>query len=267
MKTFSGNITKMISKHTDPISYEIPIDDNLIPISDFLDRIITINFNGTINCVICGNKTKKSFFQGHCYPCFINSPQTSECILKPELCEAHNGISRDIEWSEKHCLTDHFVYLALTSGAKVGVTRSAQIPTRWIDQGATQAIKFAKTSNRYEAGAIEVFLKRFVSDRTAWQRMLKNEIDTSIDLIKLKDTLIDKLDKKYHKFFLKNEKIITIEYPHLYYPEKIKSLDLLKVEMIESRLIAIKGQYLLFEDNTVFNVRKHSGFDISINLS
>ena len=267
MKTFSGNISKMLSNHTEPISYKIPIDDNLIPISDFLDSIIDINFNGSINCVICGNKTKKSFFQGHCYPCFINSPQTSECILKPELCEAHKGVSRDKAWSEKHCLTDHFVYIALTAGAKVGVTRSAQIPTRWIDQGASQALILAKTRNRYEAGAIEVSLKKFISDRTAWQRMLKNEIDISIDLIKLKNTLIQKLDTQHHQFILKDEKIIKIEYPHLYYPEKIKSLDLLKVNKIKSRLIAIKGQYLLFEDNTVFNVRKHSGFDISINLS
>ena len=177
---FSGQIKKMISKHLTPISYDIPIGNDLIPVSTFLDKMITINFLNEINCIECEREIKKTFAQGYCYPCFINSPRTSECILKPELCRAHEGESRDIEWSKKHCLKEHFVYLSLTAGAKIGVTRATQIPTRWIDQGAVQALKFAKTSNRYEAGAIEVQMKNHISDRTAWQRMLKNEIDDSI---------------------------------------------------------------------------------------
>ncbi len=257
----------MISSHTDPVSYEIPIADQRISISDYLGCTIKITSNGVINCVLCGNETKKSFFQGHCYPCFINSPQTSECILKPELCEAHHGISRDIEWSNTHCLSNHFVYIALTAGAKVGVTRAGQIPTRWIDQGASQAVKLAQTSNRYEAGAIEVQLKQYISDRTAWQKMLKNEVDDSINLIDLKEKLVSHIDPQYQHFILDDEEIIHINYPHLHFPEKIKSIDLLKVPIIEAQLIAIKGQYLLFEDNRVFNIRKHSGFDVSICLS
>ena len=171
-----------------------------------------------------------------------------------------------MEWSKKHCLQDHFVYLSLTAGAKVGVTRATQIPTRWIDQGAVQALKFAKTSNRYEAGCIEVEMKNHISDRTAWQRMLKNEIDDSINLYELKDTLINMIDEKYRGFILDNETIETFFYPNISFPDKVKSLDLLKINRIKGRLIAIKGQYLLFDDNTVLNIRKHTGFKISFTV-
>ena len=264
---FSGNIKKMISRHTEPISYDIPIDNKLVPISEYLDKIIKINFLNEIRCIECDREINKTFAQGYCYPCFIQSPNTSECILKPELCRAHEGESRDMEWSEKHCLKEHFVYLSLTAGAKIGVTRATQIPTRWIDQGAVQALKFAKTSNRYEAGCIEIEMKNHISDRTAWQRMLKNEIDESIDLYSLKNELIDVISDEYKDFILDDEKIETFSYPHLSFPEKVKSLDLLKINRVDARLIAIKGQYLLFDDNTVLNIRKHTGFKISISAN
>ena len=171
-----------------------------------------------------------------------------------------------MEWSKKHCLQDHIVYLALTAGSKIGVTRADQIPTRWIDQGAVQAIKFAKTSNRYEAGCIEVAMKNHISDRTAWQRMLKNEIDSSVNLVELKKSLINVIDAQYKQFILEDESIETFSYPYIHFPEKIKSIDLLKIDTIKEKLIAIKGQYLLFENNMVFNIRKHTGFKISIQI-
>tara|TARA_Y100000994_G_scaffold40722_1_gene31580 strand:- start:171 stop:971 length:801 start_codon:yes stop_codon:yes gene_type:complete len=264
---FSGQIKKMISKYLTPISYDIPIGNDFIPVSTFLDKIIEINFLNEIHCIECEREINKTFAQGYCYPCFINSPRTSECILKPELCRAHEGESRDIEWSKKHCLKEHFVYLSLTAGAKIGVTRATQIPTRWIDQGAVQALKFAKTSNRYEAGAIEVQMKNHISDRTAWQRMLKNEIDDSINLMKLKNELINVIGNEYKQFILENESVVVFEYPHINFPDKVKSLDLLKVNRIKARLIAIKGQYLLFDDNTVLNIRKHTGFKISLEVN
>jgi hypothetical protein len=263
---FIGTIKKMISEHSDPVRYQIPIDSDRVSISEYLDKIIEITFLNEIHCIECNREIKKTFAQGYCYPCFIQSPQTSECILKPELCRAHEGKSRDMQWSKKHCLQDHFVYLSLTAAAKVGVTRATQIPTRWIDQGAVQALKFAKTSNRYEAGCIEVEMKNHISDRTAWQRMLKNEIDNSINLYELKDTLIDVIDEKYRSFILDDENIEIFSYPNILFPEKVKSLDLLKIDRIQGRLIAIKGQYLLFDDNTVLNIRKHTGFKISLTV-
>ena len=262
-----GNIKKMQSNLLDPVSYQIPVGDQLFPISDYLGKQISLEYLQEIRCLACDRLINKSFAQGYCYPCFISLPQTSECILRPELCQAHEGESRDMEWSKSHCLQDHFVYIALTAGAKVGVTRATQIPTRWIDQGAVQAVKLAKTSNRYEAGLIEIELKKHISDRTSWQKMLKNDIDLSIDIIDLKNHLIDQLSKKNHKFIIEDAEVIDIKYPHLSFPEKIKSINFLKEPKVVEELIAIKGQYLLFSNNWVVNIRKHGGFKLSISVA
>ena len=261
-----GNIKKMKSNLLDSVAYQIPIDDKLFPISDYLGENISFEYLQEIHCVACNRLINKSFAQGYCYPCFISLPQTSECILRPELCRAHKGESRDMEWSKYHCLQDHFVYIALTAGAKVGVTRATQIPTRWIDQGAVQAVKLAKTSNRYEAGVIEIELKKYISDRTSWQKMLKNDIDYSIDIVELKNHLINQISKKNHKFILENSKVVDINYPYISFPEKVKSVNFLKESKIEGKLIAVKGQYLLFNNDQVLNIRKHSGFKVSIDL-
>ena len=263
---FVGMLKKMKSEHVDPICYHIPIGEQLAPIHKYLGQLIKIDFLDQINCIECDKQINKTFAQGYCYPCFIQSPNTSECILRPELCRAQEGEARDMQWAKEHCLKEHFVYLSLTAGAKIGVTRSTQIPTRWIDQGAVQALKFAKTSNRYEAGCIEVQMKNHISDRTAWQRMLKNDIDESVDLYKLKEELVGVISSDLKSFILENEKIEYINYPSISFPEKIKSLNLLKVNHIEGILIAIKGQYLLFDNNTVINIRKHTGFKIQLTL-
>ena len=151
-----------------------------------MEKRFPFRFLDEINCISCGPRTNKSFGQGFCYRCFITVPETSECVLRPELCQAHLGISRDMEWSKNHCLTEHYVYLAISSELKVGITRASQIPTRWIDQGASKAIKLASTPNRYLAGKIEVELKKFMSDKTNWQRMLQNKTVENVNLIEEK---------------------------------------------------------------------------------
>ena len=194
---FNGTLLKMITELTSPIEYYLPIGIQQLAISNYVDRRITINFLGDIFCIKCKRKINRSFAQGYCYPCFLVAPETSKCILKPELCQAQDGISRNQEWSNKHCLSPHFVYLSLTSGIKVGVTRESQIPTRWIDQGAIKAIKLAKTPNRLIAGLIEVEMKQYISDRTAWQRMLKNLVDRTTDLLKNNTDLFIDIENKF----------------------------------------------------------------------
>tara|TARA_Y100001968_G_scaffold63304_1_gene54085 strand:+ start:1935 stop:2735 length:801 start_codon:yes stop_codon:yes gene_type:complete len=264
---YSGKLMKMVSDLDNHVKYSLPIGKESFNISDFIDNNIQIEFNNEIFCIKCNNKIKKSFAQGFCFPCFQSAPETSECILKPELCQAQEGIARDMEWARDHCLKDHFVYLSLTSGIKVGVTRSTQIPTRWIDQGAVSAIKFAKTPNRYFAGIIEVFLKQFISDRTAWQRMLKNQIDSSIDLIKKKNELIEKLPEKLKEYVIVNNLVVNINYPIKNFPDKVKSLSLDKNSLIDGQLTGIKGQYLYINNETVFNVRKHQGYLVNIKIN
>ena len=173
---YSGHISKLSSSIDSPILYKFNIGDKAINLYQYLGKNIKIDFDGLINCILCGNKIKKTFMQGFCYPCFIDSPRASECIFKPHLCRAHEGVARDMEWSKKNCLTEQYVYLSLTSNLKVGVTRADQIPTRWIDQGAHHAIKFAKVPNRYLAGMIEVEISKHISDRTQWRKMLQGII-------------------------------------------------------------------------------------------
>ena len=263
---YNGTLLKMETKLANPIVYELPIGDELVYMNPLIGKYIAFKWLKEIYCVVCGRKTNKSFAQGFCYPCFLNAPETSECIFRPELCQAQDGIARDMDWSEAHCLQDHFVYLAISSGVKVGVTRSGQIPTRWIDQGAWQAIKLAKTPNRYIAGLIEVALKEHISDRTNWQRMLKNQLIEGVDLTVEKREMIAHLPSELQNYISEENDITEINYPVNEYPEKVKSLSFDKLEEITGRLWGVKGQYLIFDDGTVLNMRKHTGYMVELEV-
>lgn len=254
-----GQILKMKTKLNNPVQYYLQIGSKLLGMNQWIGKHIKFHFNGEIYCLDCGQRTKKSFNQGFCYTCFQNSPMSSECIIKPELCRAHLGEGRDMEWEREHHLKDHYVYLAVSSGVKVGITRDTQVPTRWIDQGASYAVPIARTPNRYLCGMIEVSLKQHLSDRTAWQRMLKNEI-AHVDLKEKREEVFKLIPKEYHKYLLKKEDILNIQYPVNGYPIKVKSLSFDKTPTIQGCLMGIKGQYLLFEDGQVLNMRKHQAY-------
>ena len=263
---YNGTLLKMESRLENPVEYELPIGNELVFMNNLIGKYIVFKWEKEIYCIACGRKTNKSFAQGFCYPCFLNAPETSECIFHPELCQAQDGIARDMDWAENHCLQDHFVYLAISSGVKVGVTRSAQIPTRWIDQGAWQAIRLAQTPNRYTAGLIEVVLKQHISDRTQWQRMLKNQLIEGVDLKEKKKEMIAYLTPELQNYASEDNEITEITYPVTEYPEKVKSLSFDKLEEITGRLWGIKGQYLIFDDGTVLNMRKHTGYLVELEV-
>lgn len=261
-----GNTYKMKTQLANEVQYYLPLNDDLVHLNPFIGKRIEIVFEGQINCISCGLKTKKSFGQGFCYKCFITAPESSPCIINPELCEAHLGKGRDIEWENRNHNQPHIVYLAKASGIKVGVTRDTQIPTRWIDQGASEAIILVEVPYRKLAGEIEVALKEFYSDKTNWQHMLKN-IVSEIDLNESKeDCLQHYLPEIYHDFISENDNPIAINYPVLEFPDKIKSISFDTKPIIESTLIGIKGQYLYFEGGEVLNIRKHSGYLLSLNV-
>lgn len=248
----------------DPIEYSLLLDGENLSVNSLIGKQIQLQHTGAIFCSSCGTKIKKTFQDGLCFKCFQSAPEASECILRPELCRAHLGEGRDIEWEQANHNQPHVVYLAASDTVKVGVTRATQIPFRWMDQGAASAIRLAETPNRYEAGKLEVALKSFFTDKTNWQRMLKNEIDESIDLEEEKWSLHDQLPSDLTEFFSENDEIIQLHYPVEQYPEKIKSLSLDKTPLIEGKLSGIKGQYLLFEDGSVINIRKHTGYEVII---
>jgi len=266
MVKYSGQIVKMQTNFDIPIEYSLPIGNQIIGLNNFIGHEITINFKGSIYCIACNKQIKKTFMQGFCYPCFINSPYTSECILKPHLCQAHDGIARDMDWAKEHCLDVHYVYLALTSNLKVGVTRFNQIPTRWIDQGAHFAIKFAKTPNRYLAGLIEVEISKHISDRTQWTRMLKKDFEY-LNLKEKKKYYQKLLPKNLQKYISKNEKICELQYPDYAQFNTIKSINLNKTPQVLGQFTGIKGQYLIIDNKHVMNVRKYTGYVIDIAFS
>tara|TARA_B100000497_G_C7600478_1_gene360844 strand:- start:95 stop:928 length:834 start_codon:yes stop_codon:yes gene_type:complete len=254
-----GPILKMKTTMNTPINYHLPIGNKMLHMNSWIGKHIRFSFENEIICLDCGKQTKKSFNQGFCYRCFQSSPMSAECIIKPELCRAHLGEGRDISWEIKHHLKDHFVYLSVSSGVKVGITRDTQVPTRWIDQGAIYAVPIAKTPNRYLCGMIEIALKKHVSDRTAWQRMLKNDIIHE-DLSEKRAELIKLIPGEYKDYILENEEILYFSYPVNEYPKKVKSMSFDKTPLIEGRLVGIKGQYLIFEEGKVLNMRKHQAY-------
>ena len=257
----------MLTQHQEPIVYELGSDDSKIDFNSLMNKNIKISWNGVIICRKCKKKTKKSFGEGFCYPCFMSAPEASPCILKPELCQAHLGIGRDLEYEEKNHNQPHAVYLAATDKVKVGVTRTTQIPTRWIDQGANKAIVLAITANRYLAGVLEVALKSIYSDKTNWRSMLKNLTDESIDLEEEKWSCYELLPSDLQQYFVEDDTIYNFIYPSEKHPTNVRSINLQKTTAIEGVLTGIKGQYLIFDNEYVFNVRRHTSFEIELNIN
>ena len=262
MTTFEGTLTKMQTEMGHPIQYYLIFDTNFLNVNQLINRTIQIQHKG-YQCLHC-KKAKKIFRQGFCYDCFSTIPAAADWIMKPELSKAHLDIEdRDLDYEKRVQLQPHVVYLALSSEVKVGVTRKTQVPTRWIDQGAVEALPILETPNRYLAGVAEVALKNHYVDKTNSQKMLKIEVSHA-DLLAEKQKLQAWLPTEVMPYFLPENQEYKLEYPVLRYPLKVTSLNLEKTPDFTGKVIGIKGQYLLFEDGTVFNVRTFEGYVVSI---
>jgi len=244
-----------------PIQYTLPLGSQEISVNEWLGKPIKLVATGNYYCVSCGNSISKRYGQGFCYTCMMESPMNSECIVRPELCRAHLGQGRDPEWEQKHHNQPHVVYMANSGGLKVGVTRSTQVPTRWIDQGAAQAIIIATTPNRFLAGQIEVSLKNHYNDKTNWRKMLMADfplLDMEAEFVKAQALLPDDL-KQYAS---DKGEVVQMKFPVLRQPTKLTSVNLEKVFCVEGTLTGIRGQYLLWEDGKVLNVRRYAGVEV-----
>ncbi|HNS30643.1 MAG TPA: DUF2797 domain-containing protein [Tenuifilaceae bacterium] len=244
-------------------SYELEMGSTKLDLADIIDKSINLRFLNRITCISCGRDTKKSYGQGYCYPCFISVPQTEECVFRPELCRAHEGEARDMKYAEQNCLVDQYVYLALSGGLKVGVTRYHQVPIRWVDQGAVRAIKVAIAQNRYLAGLIEVELKKIYADKTNWRKMLMGN-DPRKDLTEKKRMAIEYIERQGLSFRIADDNEYSIQYPVKSFPSKITSLNLDTDPEISGEIVGIKGQYLIFAEGRVLNIRKFSGYHVEI---
>ncbi len=269
-----GCLRKMKTELTSPVTYRLPLSEESVDLNPLLARSLTLRHSGQIFCVHCGRKTNKSFNQGYCYPCFTTLAQCDMCIVKPETCHFDQGTCREPEWAEAFCFQPHYVYLANSSGIKVGITRESQIPTRWIDQGAVQALPIMKVKSRYVSGLVEVVIANHVSDKTSWQRMLKNQVER-IDLAAIRDELLIECETDLSDIagrfdetaieYLPGAEAVEIEYPVEVYPAKVKSFNLDKVPEVSGVLQGIKGQYLIF-DSGVINIRKYAGYEVEVTL-
>lgn len=262
---YQGVLTKMKTEFQEPVQYYLLFESDFIHVNQLLDKHIHIDFL-RYQCLACG-KNKKIYRQGYCYDDFFKLPQTADWVIRPELSTAHlDQEHRDLAYEKSVQLKPHVVYLANSSNIKVGVTRKTQVPTRWIDQGAHEAIEILEAPNRYLAGITEVALKAFVADKTNWRKMLRNDIEDE-DLFAQREKLKGYIPEEAQDYFISSTQETHIKFPVLRYPTKLKSLNLEKTPSFDGVLKGIKGQYLIFEDDTVFNVRNSEGYVVSIKVS
>lgn len=260
--TFEGVLTKMETEFLQPIQYYLVFENDFINMNQLLGKNLTIQFI-KYQCLNCG-LDKPIYRQGFCKSCFYDIPQAADWIMRPELSTAHlDQEDRDLEYEKKVQLQPHIVYLANSSNVKVGVTRKSQIPTRWIDQGAHEAIEIVEVPNRYLAGITEVALKEHVSDKTNWRNMLKNDLKDE-DLVAWRERLKPYIPEEAKHYFIESNTETNLEFPVKKYPTTPKSLNLVKQHAYTGKLEGIKGQYLIFDDNTVFNIRANEGLVVGV---
>ncbi len=262
---YQGVLKKMSTENLETIQYYLDMGSDVLNMNQLLDKEVTLSFV-RFECLNCGNN-KEIYRQGFCKSCFFKTPNAGDWIMRPELSKAHLGIEdRDLAFEQKMQLKPHIVYLAFSSNVKVGVTRKNQVPTRWIDQGATKAVAIVEVPNRYLAGITEVALKEHISDKTNWRKMLQST-NEQVDLNEVKKQLAKYIPDEVKKYYIKNDtKVTTLNFPILQNPEKVKSLNLVKNQCYSGKLKGIKGQYFIFEDTTVFNVRANEGLVIELIL-
>jgi len=240
--------------------YSFPLVEGEMELNPLLGKKLSLRFMNKIACVHCGKDIKKSFAQGYCYTCFRRVPEADLCLVRPETCHFHKGTCRDPEWGQKHCFISHTVYLANSSGLKVGITRTQHEQTRWLDQGASQALPIARVNKRLQAGILESELRKYVSDKTNWRLLLKQDTQP-LDLKQKREELLSYLPDDLVYDGLHDEELRTFRYPILEYPKKITTFDFLKTPLVEGTLLGIKGQYLLFDEG-VLNIRKFAGYSV-----
>ena len=262
---YQGVLKKMITENSHIVQYYLDLESDFINMNQLLNRNLEIAFV-KYRCMNC-HIEKEIYRQGFCKNCFFDIPSAGDWIMRPELSKAHLGEEdRDLAYEKSVQLQPHIVYLANSSNVKVGVTRKQQVPTRWIDQGAHEAIEIVEVPNRYLAGITEVALKAHVADKTNWRKMLKNDIE-EVDLKSWQHKLKVFIPEEAQEYFIENNSETQINFPVHQYPETPKSLNIAKEQSYTGKLVGIKGQYLIFEDQKVFNIRSNEGIVVRLTIN
>ena len=268
-----GSLSKMAVRLEAPVvQYSFRLGEEQVPVNPLIGQSLRLEYLGAIHCTHCGKRTKTSFSQGYCYPCMTKLAQCDVCIMAPERCHYDAGTCREPSWGEQFCMTDHVVYLANSSGIKVGITRATQLPTRWLDQGASQALPIVRVATRQQSGLVEDLLRSQVPDRTNWRNLLKGDAEV-LDLVAVREQIFDAcaegLRELQGRFGLQaiqplpDAEVVEMRYPVQAYPKKIVSFNLDKDPVVEGTLLGIKGQYLIF-DTGVINIRKYTAYQLAV---
>lgn len=264
-----GSVRKMKTKFEagKPVQYALPLGSSDVGLNDRIGKPFKLEFKQTISCVNCDRAIKKTFSQGHCYPCFTQLASCDSCIVKPELCHFANGTCREPLWGEANCMIPHTVYLSNSSSLKVGITRGVEPVYRWIDQGATQGLAIRRVASRLESGQVEMALKDYVADKTNWRMMLQGPAEPR-DLATERDTILKLHAENSSGIELpgtatEDADTVEIAYPVEEYPTKIVSHNFDKKPVLEGTLAGIKGQYLIL-DTGVVNIRKYGGYHLEL---
>ncbi|HDS1735814.1 MULTISPECIES: DUF2797 domain-containing protein [Pseudomonas] len=268
-----GSLSKMAVRLEAPVvQYSFRLGEEQVAVNPLIGKTLRLEYLGAIHCSHCGKRTKTSYSQGYCYPCMTKLAQCDLCIMAPERCHYDAGTCREPSWGEQFCMTDHVVYLANSSGIKVGITRATQLPTRWLDQGASQALPIMRVATRQQSGLVEDVLRSQVPDRTNWRALLKGEAEV-LDLPAIRDEIFNACAEGIHALQqrfgvqaiqpLADAEVVQMRYPVEAYPSKIVSFNLDKTPIVEGTLLGIKGQYLIF-DTGVINIRKYTAYQLAV---
>ncbi|MBI1316286.1 DUF2797 domain-containing protein [bacterium] len=262
---FEGPLNKMMSTPAEPVRYAMELGTDLVVINRWTGKELRLDYQGYIVCS-CGKIVDKVFRQNFCYQCFMTKPEAGDFVLRPELSKAHLGVAeRDLAFEQAYQLQPHIVYLANSGGLKVGVTRRAQIPTRWIDQGASSAIVLAEVPNRYLAGIIEVELKQHMGDKTVVKKMLSG-MDDPVDLTAEKNKAAALLPAELQAYVSPDPTVTKLSYPAPAGYVHRKSLNPEKDFPISATLLGIRGQYWLFSNGLALNVRSYEGRVVGVEV-
>ncbi len=258
-------VRKMILSVSQPaVRAWMPLGRHLVDVNALIGKPLRLSWPGMAECQSCGGIFSELHAQGFCKKCFFDSPLAGASIVRPELSTAHLGkADRDLEFERAYQLQPHTVYLADSGGIKVGVTRTRQQVTRWLDQGATRAKVLAITENRYEAGLIEVALKAHFSDKTDWRKMLAG-LSFDAEFSAAVDRALGAIPAELQRFAV-TDGLEHRAHWSLAPGFSAKSVKLSQPgDVLEGVLAGQRGQYLGFADGRALNVRSHEGLFLSL---
>ncbi|MFD2168804.1 DUF2797 domain-containing protein [Tumebacillus lipolyticus] len=265
MATYQGYLSELRHEPEAPVRYYLKVGEHRIALNRLIGTELRFSFLGERACCTCGRKVNKLYGGGYCYPCVTTLPETDLCIVKPHECHFDKGTCRDEEFATTHCMIPHYVYLALSSGIKVGLTRKNRELTRWVDQGAIKAIPIAELPTRKMAGELEMAIAEHVADKTDWRKMLRGVVE-EVDLFEMREKIKQVVPAEYQQYLFDVEELYEFTYPILETLEKIKSIGFDKAPLVTGKLLGIKGQYLIL-DCGVLNIKKHTGYKVEVEIT